>query len=207
MCRCSFDAEGQARRGGDPDRPEGGNRSADLYPTIPFVTRTLTSTAIAWATKHSSGSRLICAAAHDRNRPNAAARVRRTAPPARRSHFSRPIVPACPERTIPMATLRCSGAAGPSRVVCHACDRPIVETSFDVRTCLPARGQSVPLCAESAPLRTIAFAPDPRRTARNCLGDRALVRIEPDRRRGARSDSPRSGRPLNVPGRAVDSRS
>jgi hypothetical protein len=29
----------------------------------------------------------------------------------------------------------------------HACDRPVVETSFDIPTCLPARGQAVPLCA------------------------------------------------------------
>jgi hypothetical protein len=31
----------------------------------------------------------------------------------------------------------------------HACDRPVVETSFDVRTGLHARGHGVPLCADS----------------------------------------------------------
>jgi hypothetical protein len=67
-CRCSFDAEVQARRGGDPDRPEGGNWSADLYPTIPFVTRTLTSTAIALATIRSPGAGSTAGATHDRFR-------------------------------------------------------------------------------------------------------------------------------------------
>ncbi len=40
----------------------------------------------------------------NRFRPNAAAQVRRTAPPARRSHSSRAIVPTAPEPAIPTAT-------------------------------------------------------------------------------------------------------
>jgi hypothetical protein len=59
-----------------------------------------------------SDSRVSPAASHLRYRPNAAAQVRRTAPPARRSHSSRAIVPTGPEPAIPTATKHSSGSAG-----------------------------------------------------------------------------------------------
>ena len=67
-----------------------------------------------------------------------------------RPHFSRDrFCSSCaPRVAIALATSGSPGVAGAGRLLHHACDRPVVETSFDVRTWLPARGQAVPLCAE-----------------------------------------------------------
>lgn len=73
-----------------------------------------------FATLRSSGSDGARAAARFRIRPNAAAQVRRTAPPARRSHSSRAIVPTGPEPAIPTATLRCLVSRSAGRRVVKA---------------------------------------------------------------------------------------
>jgi len=58
-----------------------------------------------------------------RVRPNSAVRLRRTAPPARRSHSWGAIVPARPELAMPMATTRWRRWPATAPLQSHGCSR------------------------------------------------------------------------------------